>query len=146
MSFSDEVVSDIKAVLDITSRVDERVKFVQENQIETHDRLNQLSKEITTLMSRVSVLESENGSKAYKEIQELELKVEKSDIAKLPDFIDQVNNKLSFLDHRIASLEDAKNGMAEKVKRYFGLVVQGAWVIIVCYLLYKLGLSAPLTP
>lgn len=125
-----EIVNDIKTVLDITSRMDERVKIIQSGQSETHNQLNKLAGDLVDLAERVTVIESRNGHKT----ETLEEKVE---IAK---------DRLNLFELRIIRLEDHKQNWLTTVKQYSGLVIQGVWVIVVCYLLYKLGINTPPLP
>ena len=144
---NEDILSDIKTVLDISSRVDERVKIIQSGQAETHSRLNQLVYEINTLMTRVSVLESKNGGAVHKLEEDLHLldkRVERIEPIAL-DFLKLAEN-MRETETRLFKIEDSHEGWAAKVKQYTGLVIQALWVIIVCYLLYKLGLNTPPIP
>jgi chromosome segregation ATPase len=154
-----ELISDIKQVLDISSRLDERAKIIQSNQEEMNQRLNRMIGDMHQLSSRVSVLESKNGGKIHEledQINDLHIKVEtmnvvgtsymqKKEAAEKNDFkeMDEQMNKLVM---RLSALETVNDSWHSKIKHYGGLVIQGIWVIIVCYILFKLGINTPPIP
>ena len=154
-----ELLNEIKVILDITSRVDERVKAIQTNQQDLTARLNQFIGELNQLTSRVFVLESKNGGKVHaleEQIDNLKTRVERIDMGgteffkKQFDEYDETNedldDKLRDLDKRLQKIETSNEGWQMKFKHYAGLVIQGIWVIIVCYVLYKLGINTPPIP
>lgn len=127
MSEQSSLVNDIKLVLDITSRVDERVKIIAESQQQMNTRLNHFIDEHNTLASRVTVLESKNINKIYDTVQDLE-------------------EKVVTLKSRIGNLEEHKQSILDKSKQILGFVYQAIFIIAVCYILYKLGISSPPIP
>lgn len=159
MPQSAEIVNDIKQVLEISSRVDERVKQIQVVQQELTARMNQMYSEFNQLTGRVLVLESKNGNKIHileEEIDELEKRIEKIDFGGteiMKTTIKEVNTEIESLDDsskdmqsRLQMLEHSNQGWEGKVKYYSGLLMQAAWVIIVCYILWKLGINTPPIP
>lgn len=159
MTQNSELVNDIKQVLDISSRVDERAKLIQATQKELTDRLNAFSQEFNLLSSRVLVLESKNGGRIHEiqdDINTLRSKIDRIDIGGPEAFNrvmgeinkerDEVIDKLHDIARRVQYIESSNEGSQSKVKQYVHLFIQGIWVIIVCYVLYKLGLQTPPIP
>lgn len=151
-----ELLNDVKIVLDISSRIDERVKMLQTTQQETQARLHQLLGEINQVSSRVTVLESKSGVQVNvlsDDLVSLRSKVERIDITGTEAFrrewqdIQQDNEILEDRGHKILNrvkmLESANDSWQEKAKKYGALIIQGVWAIIMAYILFKLGLSHP---
>lgn len=149
-----ELLTDIKQVLDISSRVDERVKIIQQNQQEMNARLNAFMIEFNTLSGRVMVLESKNGGRVHDiedSITRLASRVERIDAAGTEAFQkvfadnkkdnDESEDELHSLKRRVDTLEHNNDNWQTKIRQYGGLVVQGAWVVIMSYILFKLGLQ-----
>jgi len=154
-----DLISDIKMVLDISSRVDERVKMIQLTQQELSIRLHQLVSDCSNITARVSVLESKNGNRLHafeEEIREIQTRIERIDLIGTSTFkvnIDETYKTLELLDEksnvliaRINKLEEHNEGWRSKTQHYGHLLVQGIWVVIVCYVLYKLGINTPPIP
>lgn len=161
-----DVLGEIKSLLDISSRVDERVKNIQQSQQELNTRVNQFLGEFAQLSSRVLVIESRNGGKLH-EIEDtlnkmqdnlvtFNLKLEKIDIAGTAfenknntagkEVQEEQTEALEVLKEKVAKLEMHNESWQNKVKYWGALVIQGVWVIIVCYILYKFGLNTPPIP
>lgn len=162
MSQSSDLLQEIKIILDITSRVDERVKLIQSNQQDLNHRVNDFLSEFNELSSRVSVIESKSGGNLHlleQTINEMKIKIENIDIGgtkssyktqeELDDLesdISDIKNRIAKIDEKVGRLQDHKNSWEDKANKYFNFITQGVWVIIVCYVLYKLGLQSPPIP
>lgn len=143
------IIDDIKLVLDITSRVDERAKIIADSQQKINARLDHLIDEHNNLASRVYVLESKGGRKIIDEIEDktnrLKSRIELLESAGSPwhqRIVESINN----IKSRLNKLEDHKDGVNYKLKTFFGYVFQGTFVILVCYILYRMGLNPPPMP
>lgn len=131
---------DIKKVLDISCRLEERVKTVQENQQEINDRFQELSNQFTTITSKVAVIESKNGDKLHTVenlIKELEIRINKLEITN----VEKLTKLIIDMDKRVFTLEERNNSILNKFKFYSRLIIDGAWGILVCYVVYKLGIN-----
>ena len=156
---SNDLMNDIKTVLDISSRVDERVKMIQASQVELSSRMHQMAADLVSVGSRVTVLESKNGNRIH------EVEDELNDVARRVDRMDHVGTEgsRSFTDSagkllaelkdqgrslaaRIQVLESGNDGWQSKFTFYWNLAIRGVWVVIVCYILFKLGLNTPPLP
>lgn len=153
-----EILNDIKQVLEITSRVDERAKLIQLTQQEMATRINQLASELSNIGGRVMVLESKNGGKIHEiedEIKQITKRLERIDVSdeitkgQYKDLIEGQKNfseKIGVISNRVQVLENNNDSWQVKVNHYGGMIVQAIWIIIVCWILYKLGISTPPTP
>ncbi len=149
------LIDEIKQVIDITSRVDERMKIIAESQVQLNQRLNHFIDEHNALSSKVHVMETRFGSKnpdmlAIEEkhnrvLAKIEI-LESLGSPRQQKFVENTEDALNDIKSRIKELETHKQGISEKVKQIMGYVWQGLFIIIVCYLLYRLGLNPPPIP
>lgn len=153
----DDLRSELKLVLDMTTRVDERLKIICEKQQEANTRLNQLVDSHIDITSRVRVLEAHNELSAdLDEADEIKQRLTVIEAKGSPAFIeferemqtflDKVTGHLNNLDQRLRRLEEAQEGWWGRVGKLTQLGVQAVWVVLVCYVLYRLGLSSPPIP
>jgi chromosome segregation ATPase len=159
----DNIRSELKLVLDMTTRVDERIKLIVERQQEMNNRLNSFMATLNDLGSKVHVLESINfnelsnkqdalyeriviletgGFNSFKELTQMvnaELKSIKLELLKL-------TTEETELTHRVESIEDRNESWWGKIRKITDMGLHGIWVLIVCYLLMKLGLQTSPIP
>lgn len=156
MTEANQLIDEIKQVIDITSRMDERVKMVAEAQQEINFRLNHLIDEHNALVARVHVVESKNGHK-YQEItsaldeklMRLSARLDVLELVgsqKTQRVSEEFHLSTAEIRSRLKELEAHKQGMAERWKSILGYVWQTMFIIIVCYILYRLGISLPTLP
>jgi len=129
-----EVTQSIKAVFDLTARVDERVKMLVERQVQTDDKIEDFSRNQTELVSKVSVLETRNEKEFIDELRRFE--------AAMKD----TQRDLKEIDQRLYHVEKSSHSNENRWKQIYHFVRDTVWVIIVCYLLYRLGLQPPPFP
>lgn len=129
-----EVTESIKAVFDLTARVDERVKMMTERQVNLENRIDNTSKLQSDLVTKVGILEVRNGS----ELKELILKAE--------DKLSNLNKLIQNLELRMQMVEKSAKSTESKWKTIFDFVYKTIWVIIVCWILFKLNLQTPPLP
>lgn len=151
-----QMINDLKLVLDITSRVDERVKIIAESQTELTHRLNKFVDEHNALAMRVKLLETQSYDKLLNEVSDVRERIDriKSRMeifetvgsTNTRESTEDMTNIINKMDTRLEKLETSSNGILEKAKTFGGLIMQGVWVVVVCYVLYKLGLQSPPTP
>ncbi len=154
-----DFTTEIKSLIDISSRIDERIKNIQQNQQESTGRLNQFLSDLTNLSSRVLVIESKNGNKMHEveeTLKDIDHKLEEMDLGAtsfLEDYIkdekqlkEDIKHKIEILETKVTRLELQHDSWQNKLKLYGGLLIQGIYVITVCYILYRLGISTPPIP
>lgn len=157
MPQDNNILADIKQVLDISSRVDERVKTIQANQQEMKVQVDQILVEFSGLSSRVLVLESKNGTKLHEMenlLHDLKIRVEKIDVGgtifskDLEDELSGINNdlseihdKLNGMENKIKSLELHEDDWKERLKTGFGFILNILGAILIGYILFKMGIT-----
>ena len=129
-----EVTQSIKAVFDLTARVDERVKMLVEKQSQIDSKIEGLSLHHTDLVAKVSVLESRNEKEFKDQIDRFETSVKEAE------------DTLKELDQRLYHVEKSSHTSENRWKNVYLFVRDTAWVLLVCYLLYKLNLNLPPIP
>jgi len=129
-----EVTQSIKAVFDLTARVDERVKMLIEKQNQIDTKIEGLSIHHTDLVTKVGILESRN-EKEFKE-----------QIARFEDSVKEAENTLKEIDQRLYHVEKSSHTSENRWKSVYTFIRDTAWVLLVCYLLYKLNLNLPPIP
>lgn len=138
-----DIPSQIAKILDITSRVDERMEIIQKGQNDINQRLDGLVATISNDTSRISVLESKNGNRTHQveeDVHDIDLRLTKIEVNQIP------NESIHQLEIKVAAILQSSSGWTTQVRFYINLVVQGLWVVIVSYLLYRLGISSPPGP
>lgn len=138
---------ELKKLLDLTTRVDERVKLIVERQQEMHIRLNQFAVDHNELITRVSIIES--NAEELETLDQLKHRVtmlEAHGPVSLCKSIQELEDQVYVLESRIKKLEEHHEGLWGKINKFLGLLVHGVWIIVVCYLLYKMGINTPPIP
>lgn len=118
--FFAQVSESIKDLHDLTTRVDERVKHLIERQADMEQKMNRIDE----LSERMAVLESKSGA-----IDHMSMTISQ---------IEQVN---MLDDRRIAALETSNQTLQSRWQKITSFILQLIWVIVACYVLFKLGLS-----
>ena len=136
MSGDDKTVeglrTSIQEVLELASRLDERMNLCLENQRTMHARFERFqdwaqknSDQQNELAQRVSVLESKNGNK----------------YSKLEEEVQTLREKLITTTHKITQLELGQQNYQSTVKTYTEMVLRIVWTVITAYVLVRMGLS-----
>jgi len=129
-----EVTSSIKAMFDMTARVDERVKMLVDKQNNVEHRLETICTSQMELTTKVGILETRNGHEV------------KQHVAKVDSSIDALEGELRQVELRLMAVEKTASSSEAKWKMILDFVYKAVWVILVCYLLYKLNLTPPPLP
>lgn len=117
----------IQKLFDLSTRIDERVKGIQEKQGQLDNRLGEIVERQLVVMQRLAVLEAK-------------------DVKTLSDKLEEAENEIAELDKRLAMLEGDSTRHNDRWKGIASFVVQLIWVILAAYLLTKLNLQAPAVP
>lgn len=117
----------IQKLFDLTTRIDERVKMIQEGQEETNVQVKEIVTDNHQLLTRIITVEANSNKNAH------------IDLAK---YFDQMSN----IDKRINALEHANKGSENRWNKIFTFSIQLIWVVIASWVLYKLQLSPPNLP
>ena len=117
----------IQKLFELSTRIDERVKEIQNKQAGFHERLEKVISGHQNVLQKVAVLESKDG-------------------AALIEDIDECKKELVTLDKRIAVVEGSTDQSKDRWNRIFTFVIQLVWVLLAAWLLVKLNLQAPAVP
>lgn len=123
----DQVNESINSIIELTSRVDERVQLIMKTQKSVEDKIDAQLQFFNELNTRVKILESKDTLPQLQNIKELQAMLHKIEI-------------------RIHDLEGSTDNQENRWKNIFGFVIQLVWVVLAAILLYKLGLQAPDLP
>jgi hypothetical protein len=161
-----EMLREIKRVLELTSRVDERVKVIAESHMKMAARFDKFMDQHAELVNRVTKLESETVTT---EDMEKKLEVVKTENIKLATrvtsveantpyalkIVDQSLEALNKLTDRITKMEQDQakidkaqaihsnklNTWTDRISWLGEMAFKLIWLLIAAYLLAKLGLS-----
>jgi len=117
----------IQKLFELSTRIDERVKEIQNKQAGFHERLEKVISGHQNVLQKVAALESKDG-------------------AALIEDIDECKKELVTLDKRIAVVEGSTDQSKDRWNRIFTFVIQLVWVLLAAWLLVKLNLQAPAVP
>jgi len=157
-----ETLREIKRVLELTSRIDERVKMIAESNEKITERFDRFAEQHNTLAERVAKLESKNGDKLDEKLEDmrnrqLELMGRITAMESSSPYALKVVNSameaLNKLGDRVSSMENQNTVHHTKLGVWGGWAVfLGEWVfkvaliIIAAAILAKLGLGAVNVP
>jgi chromosome segregation ATPase len=138
-----QVNESINHVLDLSSRIDERVKMLIEKSNDFSAKLEVITTNYSNLIQRIVVLEScldyEDFSKLEKNYDSLERKML---------LLDSFSKDLESLSHRIdkfeaghADLQHFKKNTESNIKTLFDTIYKILITLGMAYVMYKLGLK-----
>ena len=122
-----QVTESTKSIYELTARVDERVKLVSERQATLDNKMETIIASHNQIVTRVVTLETRDYVELQKEV-------------------DKLTDLIQAQESRLAILEDNKKGMDWKLGQVADFVIKLVWVVVACYVVYKLGLSTPPIP
>lgn len=112
--------NNIQKLFDLATRIDERVKMLQEQQTEFTEQLAAVRDVHSERMQRIAVLESKD--------------------------IDGLASQLTELEIRLTAVESSSNRSQDRWNKAMAFIIQLAWVVLAAWLLMKLNLQAPSVP
>ena len=112
--------NNIQKLFDLVTRIDERVKMLQEQQTDFNEQLIAFKDVQGERMQRIAVLESKD--------------------------IDGLVEQLTALERRVAAVESSSNRSQDRWNKAMAFIIQLAWVVLAAWLLMKLNLTAPAVP
>ena len=121
-----EIIQSVKAVGDLTARLDERVKAINEQVQQLQLKIDSQATEGGTISGRVSVLEN------------LDKKLEQQ--AK------EIDNKIMGIQKELSAATRWRTTSESRWKMIADFVYKAAYTILVAYLLYKLNFPSPSLP
>lgn len=128
------------ALLDMISRIDERVKLIQEKQHELDKRFEESLAMRQEGLQRLAVVEFKaNQSKDLSDdIQNLASEHSQCQL--------QCRSDIFSIDKRLSTLEADSGRTQDRWNKIFTFIIQLVWVLLAAWLLLKLNLQAPAVP
>lgn len=154
-----EMLEEIKRLLELTLRVDERVKNVTDNQEKMVNRFDKFIDQHSQLIERVAKLEiniftKEEIEERVGDFEEAQnkitsrLNVVESTAPYTFKIVDQSLEALNKLSDRICKVENEQKNTTQTMDTWKGWIVWGgdlcfklAWIIIAAYILTRIGLG-----
>ena len=118
----------IQKLFDLVTRIDERVKSLQDKQQSHSKQIDNILANYNELKEKIAIIQSSSTTGIN------------------ADNIELCKDKIVELDKRLSSLEQKSAGMESRWSTIFKFIVQTIWLIVGAWVLYKLGLSPPAVP
>jgi predicted nuclease with TOPRIM domain len=124
--FYREVNDSLKMVFDITSRIDERMKVLVENNIDLRDKIEKLYDQHVAILNRLVVLENKNSLQVLGDL--------KTDINSLESKFENMSGRLIHVEKEVTQNNSKWTNIVDFIFK-LGVVVIGGII------LWKLGLK-----
>lgn len=133
----DNITSDQhESFLSITSRIDERIKQLIENNNGIVKRLDRIAELFPILSERVSILESKSNIIMQNEIGRIERA-----ITEIEDDVLKNKDRIGTLERKVYTVEIQHTSLSGNLSRIFDTVVKIFIAISTTYIIIKLGLK-----
>ena len=126
-----QTAENIQQLFNLSSRIDEKVKAVKEQQEDLSKQISTIAKDYKEIMKKVAVLESHSSVDG---------------LSSLLTKLEQQNHEINGMEKRLSTVESATNNSQDRWKNITSFVVQLVWIVIAAWTLMKLGLSSPPVP
>lgn len=131
MQILSQTSENIQKLFDVSTRIDERVKLIQQKQSELDSRIESIMREHNSLNQKIAVLESNSSLPS---VAALEKKLEES------------KKEVDLIDRRLINVEYATSTNQDRWSKISAFVIQLIWIVIAAWVLFKLNLNAPPVP
>jgi hypothetical protein len=121
---NEQVNNSIKSIIELTTRIDERVQAIMKKQDLLESKSNNQSDTLHTLNTDLVLLESISGKVLQEEVK-------------------KISNDIINIKSRLENVENKTNVQENKWKTVVDFILKIIWILITAYLLIKLGLQAP---
>jgi hypothetical protein len=121
-----DINESLKLVFDITSRIDERMKILIENNNDSKERIEKLFDQQIMLLNRITVLENKNSTQMVTELKN-ELTI--------------LDNKVDHLSERCIYLEKEVNQQGNKWTVLFDFTFKIGVMLVGSIILWKIGIQ-----
>jgi hypothetical protein len=137
----------IKSVFNLTSRIDERVKILVEQQVDLKQQLDKAIDNQQQILNRVTVLESKDVTSAVAssktDIHDIKQRVAIMESSGSKQDIEDIKQKIHLLDLRLESINMRTANQESRWAKIFDLVFKLTIMLIGGYLLFRLGWQSP---
>lgn len=131
---NDASTPNVNKLFEISTRIDERVKSVQEKQHELELKLAEIAKDHNNSLQKIAVLEAQDNC------------VDVCGIHQVVNHLNDATKTINDLDKRVAAVEVASDNTKTRWKQITTFIIQLIWVLLASWLLLKLNLQAPAVP
>jgi len=148
-----QVSESIKNLFELSTRIDERVQAVMKKQDDTDKKIETMSENISNMSARLSVVEAKSPDLFKKDIGTLFDRIHKTDLH-LESLQNKCDTNVPIIhaseerSHKnTADIQELKGQSQHNEGRWksvFNFAIQIIWVVLAAYLLFKLGIQAPL--
>jgi len=114
----------IQKLFDLSTRIDERVKSIQNKQQDMNSRIDAVVASYNELNQAVAILKSSADSSN----------------------IEECKRQIVDIDKRLTNIEHRSEGMENRWTGIFKFIVQIIWLVVGAWILFKLGLAPPPLP
>jgi hypothetical protein len=121
---NEQVNNSIKSIIELTTRIDERVQAIMKKQDLLESKSNNQSDTLHTLNTDLLLLESISGKVLQEEVK-------------------KISNDIINIKSRLENVENKTNVQENKWKTVVDFILKIIWILITAYLLIKLGLQVP---
>ena len=124
---SERFEDQINHIIELTTRVDERVQSLMKHQHVLENKLDGQIDDINDLNIKIKIIETQDIDSILQEVKE-------------------IRSALHKLELKLQVLESSSTNQEARWKTIFSFSLQLVWVVLAAFLLYKLGLQAPAVP
>jgi hypothetical protein len=121
---NEQVNNSIESIIELTTRIDERVQAIMKKQDLLESKSNNQSDTLHTLNTDLLLLESISGKVLQEEVK-------------------KISNDIINIKSRLENVENKTNVQENKWKTVVDFILKIIWILITAYLLIKLGLQVP---
>ncbi len=130
-----QVSDSVKVVLDLSARIDERIKIMSQNQMDQEKDLVQLKTSLTEAATRVRLLEALDFPALRKETESVLQKIMVMESKNL----DALEKRVQVVELKLEGYGHGQKTMEDKIKTFVDIFWKLALPIIVGVMLYKFG-------
>ena len=108
-------------LFELTTRIDERVKSIQNKQGEFAEGLKHIIDSHNEVLQTIAVIESKNSH----------------------EIVTDLSRKLNSIETRLSAKENTSKRFQSKLRTGFDFIVKLAWIVLAAWICYKLGIEMP---
>lgn len=150
-----QTTESIQKLFDLSTRIDERVKTLQECEGTLKTKVQELKEEVAAIQTHLKVLDV-NGTEGVKElkdrVKQLEFRAMSEETVSqqlqqcqlaLVELDKKLGSTLQEFEMRITAVASSQQGTEDRWGKVTTFAIQLIWVIVAAWILATLGLQAP---
>jgi len=131
-----QTTESISKLFDLSTRIDERVKTLQNRETDLKESMASTKKDIEAINLKLVLIQDKyEDDDINKQLQQCQMALVEID--------KKLNNTLVDFDRRIATVESSQQGSENRWDKIITFAIQLVWVIIAAWVLATLGLQSP---